>query len=86
MANTTHNMSLRSLLDKDKLNGVNFLDCDRNLRIVLKYERRDYVLDNAPLEEPAASAPRAAKDTYQEYLSDAIEVACIMLGCMEANL
>ena len=58
--NTTHSSSsLRPLLDKEKLNGVNFLDWNRNLRIVLKHERKEYVLDNAIPEEPAASTPRA---------------------------
>ena len=87
MANQTHsNSSLRPLLDKDKLNGVNFLDWDRNLRIVLKHERKEYVLDNAIPEEPAASTPRATRDAFQKHLSDSIDVACIMLGCMEGDL
>ncbi|KAL4296190.1 hypothetical protein GQ457_12G014310 [Hibiscus cannabinus] len=39
MANNT--ISLRSLLEKEKLNGINFLDWFRNLRIVLKQERKE---------------------------------------------
>ena len=87
MANQTHsNSSMRPLLDKDKLNGVNFLDWDRNLRIVLKHERKEYVLDNAIPEEPAAGSTRAVRDAFQKHLSDSIDVACIMLGCMEGDL
>ncbi|KAK8564636.1 hypothetical protein V6N12_058219 [Hibiscus sabdariffa] len=37
MANNS--ISLRSLLEKEKLNGINFLDWFRNLRIVLKQEK-----------------------------------------------
>ena len=87
MANQTHSSgSLRPLLDKDKLNGVNFLDWDRNLRIVLKHERKEYVLNNAIPEEPAAGATRAVRDAFQKHLSNSIDVACIMLGCMEGDL
>lgn len=55
----TPTMSLRSILEKDKLNGTNFLDWYRNLRIVLKQERKEYILDQPIPEEPAANAPRA---------------------------
>ena len=58
-SNTTPTMSLRSILEKDKLNGTNFLDWYRNLRIVLRQERKEYILDQPIPEEPAANAPRA---------------------------
>ncbi|KAJ9539406.1 hypothetical protein OSB04_032139 [Centaurea solstitialis] len=57
MANTvtnTNNLSLRSILEKDKLTGSNFLDWERNLQIVLRHERKWYVL-----EEPLGEAPPA---------------------------
>ena len=64
MANNNNNnstMSLRSVLEKDKLTGTNFLDWFRNLRIVLKQERNLYV-PNEPLpEEPAENVPKAEK-------------------------
>ena len=37
------------------------------------------ILDQATPEEPAFTATRFVKDTYQKYLSEAIDVACIML-------
>ena len=58
-SNTTPTMSLRSILEKDKLNGTNFLDWYRNLRIVLRQERKEYILDQPIPKEPAANAPRA---------------------------
>ena len=58
-SNTTSNLSLRSILEKDKLNGTNFLDWYRNLRIVLKQERKEYILDQPEPDEPAANAPKA---------------------------
>src|SRR4051812_7852693 len=88
MASSSANssLSLRPMLDKVKLNGTNYLDWDRNLRIVLKFERKEYVLDQEIPEEPANNAPRTVKDAYQKHLSDSIDVACIMLGCMEPDL
>ena len=51
---TTNNLSLRSILEKDKLAGPNFMDWERNLRIVLRHERKWYVL-----EEPLGEASPA---------------------------
>ena len=58
-SNTTSNLSLQSILEKDKLNGTNFLDWYKNLRIVLKQERIEYILDQPVPDEPAANAPKA---------------------------
>ena len=73
-SNTTPTMSLRSILEKDKLNGTNFLDWYRNLRIVLKQERKEYILDQPMLEEPAANAPRAQKDAYSKHCNSWLDV------------
>ncbi|KAK8563290.1 hypothetical protein V6N12_035440 [Hibiscus sabdariffa] len=54
MANNT--ISLRSLLEKEKLNGINFLDWFRNLRIVLKQERKEYVVEEPVPNDPGANA------------------------------
>ena len=89
MANNSTNsnsLSLRTILEKVKLNGTNYLDWDRNLGTILKLECKEYVLDQAIPEEPAHNAPRAFKDAYQKHLSDSIDVACVMLGCMEGDL
>ena len=79
-------MSLRSILEKDKLNGTNFLDWYKNLRIVLKQERKEYILDQPVPDEPAANAPRAQKDAHSKHLNDSIDVTYLMLGYMDSNL
>jgi hypothetical protein len=43
-ASNTSTFNLRSLLEKEKLNGANFIDWYRNLIIVLKQEKTEYVL------------------------------------------
>ncbi|KAI5392780.1 hypothetical protein KIW84_060086 [Lathyrus oleraceus] len=65
-ANTSNNI-LRSILDKEKLSGTNFLDWHRNLRIVLKHDKKLYVLEKpVPEEEPPSSAPKVI--TYHDTL------------------
>ena len=82
MAHQTHTLSLRSILDKVRLNGVNFIDWDRNLRIVLKQERKDYVLGG-----PIPPVPsRGSRDAHDKHVSDALDVGCLMLASMELDL
>ena len=53
MSSTSNNQfSLRSILDKEKLSGTNFLDWQRNLRIVLMQEQKEYVIDEEMPEAP----------------------------------
>ncbi|KAJ9565695.1 hypothetical protein OSB04_001661 [Centaurea solstitialis] len=89
MANTvtnTNNLSLRSILEKDKLTGANFLDWKRNLMIVLRHERKWYVLEE-PLGEapPAGSAPNV-RNAYRKHTDDLLDVGCLMLATMSPDL
>ena len=78
--------SLQSVLEKDKLNGTNFLDWHRNLGIVLMQEMKLYVLDEPIPEEPIANSPRAQRDTYIKHQNDSVDVKCLMLATMESEL
>ncbi|KAK8986903.1 hypothetical protein V6N11_055220 [Hibiscus sabdariffa] len=84
MAN--NNLSLRSLLEKEKLNGINFLDWFRNLRIILKQERKEYVIEEPVPDEPVANTPRADKDKFKKHLDDMLDVSCLMLATMSPEL
>ncbi|KAK8555317.1 hypothetical protein V6N12_009465 [Hibiscus sabdariffa] len=84
MAN--NNLSLRSVLEKEKLSGMNFIDWFRNLRIVLKQERKEYVIEEPVPNEPAANAPRADKDKFKKHLDDMLDVSCLMLATMSPEL
>ncbi|VFQ90234.1 unnamed protein product [Cuscuta campestris] len=86
MSNNNHNLTLRSILDKDKLTGSNFLDWQRNLVIVLRLEKIEYVLEQAIPPVPATNASRAIKDTYEKHVNDDNEVACLMLATMTSDL
>ena len=85
-SNTTLTMPLRSILEKDKLNRTNSIDWYRILRIVLRQERKEYILDQPILEEPTTNDPRAQKDTYNKNANDSVDVTCLMLGCMESEI
>ncbi|KAJ9556466.1 hypothetical protein OSB04_011080 [Centaurea solstitialis] len=60
----TNNLSLRSILEKDKLTGPNFLDWERNLQIVLRHERKWYVLEEPLGEAPPANARLMNTNAY----------------------
>ncbi|KAL4351306.1 hypothetical protein GQ457_06G012750 [Hibiscus cannabinus] len=79
-------ISLRSILEKEKLNGINFLDWFRNLRIVLKQERKEYVIEEPVPNDPGANAPRAEKHKFKKYMDDMVYVGCLMLPTMTPEL
>ncbi|KAK8597134.1 hypothetical protein V6N12_065610 [Hibiscus sabdariffa] len=83
---TNNTISLRSLLEKEKLNDINFLDWFRNLRKVLKQERKEHVIEEPVPDEPAANAPRADKDKFKKYMDDMVDVGCLMLATMDSEL
>ncbi|KAK8559155.1 hypothetical protein V6N12_042437 [Hibiscus sabdariffa] len=84
MANNT--ISLRSLHEKEKLNGINFLDWFRNLRIVLKQEQKEYVIEEAVPNDPGPNASRADKDKFKKHMDDMVDVGCLMLATMTPEL
>ncbi|XP_012439707.1 uncharacterized protein LOC105765249 [Gossypium raimondii] len=79
MANNTNSLSLRSLLEKEKFNGLNFLNWFCNLRIVLKQEHKLYVIEEPVPNEPATNRSRAENDTYKKHLGDMVDIGCLML-------
>ena len=78
--------ALRTILDKYKLNGTNFTNWYRNLRIILKQEKRDHVLDNPLLDEPNENATIAATNAYRRTCDKSTEISCLMLAHMEPDL
>jgi hypothetical protein len=78
--------ALRSILEKDKLNGTNFTNWYRNLRIVLKQEKRDHVLDNPLPDEPVENATTAVQNAYRRTKDESTEISCLMLAHMEPDL
>ena len=86
MAACTNTFSLCSVLEKEKLNGNNYTDWIRNLRIILRAEKKEEVLDTPLPEEPTENAPTAERAAYRRACDANLEVSCLMLACMEPDL
>ncbi|GJU90500.1 zinc finger, CCHC-type containing protein, partial [Tanacetum coccineum] len=80
---TTNNNSIRSILEKEMLNGSNFLDWYRNLRIVLRNEQKLHHLEEALPEAPPATATTVVRNAYTRRVAEQQEVACLMLAKQE---
>jgi len=86
MAPTNQTFTLRSILEKDKFYRTNYTDWIRNLRIVLRAEKKEEILDT-PLPEAAEdNASTAEKNAYKRACDADLEVSCLMLACMEPEL
>jgi len=86
MVPTNQPFTLRSILEKDKLNGTNYVDWICNLRIVLRAEKKEDILDTPLPVEPTDNAPAAEKNAYKKACDADLEVSCLMLACMEPDL
>ncbi|EOY08688.1 Uncharacterized protein TCM_023738 [Theobroma cacao] len=83
MANS---LSLRSILDANKLTGPNFINWFHNIKIVLKQEKKAYVLDGLVLEELSDDATNEENEAYRAYMDDLDQATCVMLASMALNL
>ena len=80
------NFALKSILDKDKLNGTNFTTWYRNLRFVLKHDKKEHVLEDQLPEAPAENANATTKNAYHKLVDESNEINCLMMACMEPDL
>jgi hypothetical protein len=78
--------NLRSVLEKEKLNGTNFIDWYRNLRIVLRQEKKEYVLEQAYPDDLLDNANAAERRAYEKHFNDSLDVSCLMLATMFPDL
>jgi hypothetical protein len=85
-ASNTSTFNLRSLLEKEKLNRANFIDWYRNLRIVLRQEKIEYVLSERYLEDLPAGSSVVDRRAYEKRCDDALNISCLMLATMSHDL
>ena len=83
--NNSSQFSLKSILEKDKLNHSNFMDWHRNLKIVLKAENKLYVLETPVPDEPINQQTVAYRN-YAKHFDDSMKVSCLMLASMIPEL
>ncbi|GKC55837.1 hypothetical protein Tco_1083435 [Tanacetum coccineum] len=86
-AQNTNNTTIRSILLAEKLTGLNFTNWYRNLRIVLRYEKKMKFVEQpirlAP--DPKTDDPNTI-DKYYETVNLEQDVACLMLSSMSSDL
>ena len=80
------NFVLRYILEKDKLNGTNFTNWYRNLRIFLKHDKKEHVLDTPLPDRPDDDATIAVMNAYHKTRDESTEISCLMLAHMEPDL
>ena len=78
--------NLRSILNENKLTNKNFLDWERNLRIVLRQEKKLYTIDEEPFPEPVENASDEEFAEYEKYKADSEDVSCLILASISAEL
>ena len=83
---STNTNAFRQMFEREKLNGSNFNDWYRQLRIVLRVEERMDVIENQWPNEPAVTASQAEKAEYRIQYTRFNEVCCLMLASMSPEL
>ncbi|GJU03854.1 retrotransposon protein, putative, ty1-copia subclass [Tanacetum coccineum] len=82
---TNRNFSLLSVLGRERLTGLNYMEWMRNLRFTLSYENKEYVLDEEILTINDDSTQEEIK-AHQKHYNDANKVSCIMASSMSLEL
>ena len=77
---------LKGLLEKDKLNVLNFIDWLRNLRIFLRMEEKIRAIEEPLPAEPQARDSQVVRDDYEKRRAESNAVACLMLATMTPEL
>jgi hypothetical protein len=85
-ASNTSTFNLRSLLEKEKLNGAYFMNQYRNLRIVLRQEKNEYVLSESYPKDLPAGLTTIDRRAHEKYCDDALNVSYLMLVTMSHDM
>ncbi|KAK8957861.1 hypothetical protein KSP39_PZI000571 [Platanthera zijinensis] len=79
--------SLRSIIEKEKLafNGANFLDWNRNLRLALRFEKKEYLL-TTPFPAIDSEASEKEQSDLDKYVMDDMEISTLIVAVMDPEL
>ncbi|KAK4383602.1 hypothetical protein Sango_2759500 [Sesamum angolense] len=83
---TTCRACYRAILEKEELDGANFLDWETQLGFFLKQEKKIDVLDAQLPAKPADDASATTKTAYETRKERSQDVACLMLLSMVPEL
>ncbi|GJU11292.1 hypothetical protein Tco_1133688 [Tanacetum coccineum] len=79
------NFSLLSVLGRERLTGPNYMDWMRNLRFTLRYENKEYVLDEQ-IPTIDDDLTQEEIEAHQNHYDDANKVSCIMASSMSPEV
>ena len=85
-SNPTGSFSLVNLCGRVIFDGSNFTDWIRNIRMITRYEDKEYVLDKELKEIDESTATPQEIVEFRAHERDATKVACIMTATMTAEL
>ena len=85
-APTNSNFSLLSIMSKKKFTGPNYMDWMRNLKMTLRYDGKEYVLNKPLVEIDHSTVTPQESASYNKHSNDATKAACIMVATMEPEL
>ena len=87
MTNNNNNsiFSVRPFLEKDRLNGENFITWERTLSLLLKSEGKEDVLEN-PLPVVTNESSDADKRRAKQANDRSSPIICFMVAAMELDL
>ena len=77
--------NLRPFFEKDKLNGESFTNWERMLRLILKSEGREDIIDT-PLPVLPKNPTNAQRQRHKEILDRVVPITCLMIAAMEPSL
>ncbi|KAJ9544124.1 hypothetical protein OSB04_023831 [Centaurea solstitialis] len=78
--------TLLPILAKEKLVGPNYLDWMRALRLTLRSENKEYVLDEQIVEIDHDTASTEEINAYSKHCTDSTKASCIMVSTMSSEL
>ncbi|GKC77288.1 retrotransposon protein, putative, ty1-copia subclass [Tanacetum coccineum] len=78
--------AFRSMFEREKLSGTNFNDWLRRLKLVLRVEKKMFVIEQPIPPAPAANSEANVLAEWNALYDAYNEVACLMLGSMTPEL
>ncbi|GJY85226.1 retrotransposon protein, putative, ty1-copia subclass [Tanacetum coccineum] len=78
--------AFRSMFEREKLSGNNFNDWFRQLKLVLRVEKKMYVIEQPLPAAPAADSEAQVLSQWNAVYDAYNEVACLILGSMTPEL
>ncbi|XP_023758608.1 uncharacterized protein LOC111907046 [Lactuca sativa] len=84
--NSLNTISLLSIYSKVTFDGTNFNDWMRNIRMTLRFDDKEYVLEKEMNEIDESKATPEEIVDYKTHCKDATKVSCIMVATMTPEL